>query len=249
MKRTELNKLVKEEISKTFFEAGNPNMKSWSYKLIDKKTNKIVAAGNRKDMQKRRKAEPDKYFIGITSKSVGQTWTENISESLTKKDFISMVKHIKQSDPAHRQALVDFAIKLSKEDNPRFDEKRFRTALGEALSVRPADKPAKLKGVEGYKDWVKRNPKGPQLPNVKIKEEVLTENCAAMIMPLKNVLKAIEGWEPGIAKAVKEALTLPDPHGGAIATKLQNKHNEAYHAVEDLLKWITVLAKKQGEIK
>jgi predicted metal-dependent hydrolase len=222
MKKSNLSKIVKEEIQK-IFEASLPAHKIQVDGLIYifDRNFKFLGAQDKKGAPYKALGSNVDYAKERLQKKVGAgkgTWREGLVESLTKKDFVNMVKHIKNAPPQHRQALADFAVKISKEDNPRFDEKRFR----DAISV-----------LEGRKN---------------VTEGVLNEDCAQLISPLQNTLKHIEQWEPLIAKAVKEALAMP-PYGAGIATKLQDKHNEAYHAVEDLLKWIKVLAKKQGEIK
>src|ERR1700688_3337430 len=63
-----------------------------------------------------------------------------IKESLTKKDFISMAKYMKSASPQCKDDLLQFAINISKADNPRFDEDRFRkAALGDHPERHPGD--------------------------------------------------------------------------------------------------------------
>jgi hypothetical protein len=66
-----------------------------------------------------------------------------IKESLTKKDFVAMAKYIKQQPHSDQQKLIDFAVMLSKQDNPRFDEVRFKKAiLGENSIMRQSTQQA-----------------------------------------------------------------------------------------------------------
>ena len=65
-------------------------------------------------------------------KSVANKHIKHLQESLTKKDFIEMARYIKSAPKTAQQELLKFAISISKQDNPRFDEDRFRhAALGE----------------------------------------------------------------------------------------------------------------------
>jgi len=52
-----------------------------------------------------------------------------INESMTKKDFILMAREIRKAAPQHRPILTAFAIVLGKNQNPNFDEERFKAAV------------------------------------------------------------------------------------------------------------------------
>ena len=52
-----------------------------------------------------------------------------INEAMTRKDFQLMAREIRKASPQHRAILTAFAIILGKNQNPRFDEKRFKDAV------------------------------------------------------------------------------------------------------------------------
>ena len=54
---------------------------------------------------------------------------ESLNEELTKKDFILMAREIRKASPQYQDVLTRFAIIIGKNQNPRFDEDRFRAAI------------------------------------------------------------------------------------------------------------------------
>jgi hypothetical protein len=72
-----------------------------------------------------------------------------IKEALTKKDFVAMANYIKRAPEQHREELIKFAVEISKADNPRFSEGRFRAYIGESK------RPKVLREAKSYKVGVK----------------------------------------------------------------------------------------------
>ncbi len=54
---------------------------------------------------------------------------EILNEGMTRQDFKMMAREIRKASPQHQPILTAFAIIIGKNQNPNFDDARFKEAI------------------------------------------------------------------------------------------------------------------------